>query len=392
MFEIKNDLIDLKVKERNIFKILYSMNSHPVATPGMNVEEARCYILFFSEGSNLSAFIGLYLPRTDRKLFYAYSSNPFPVEGEADVESDARVFAEDMGFLLDEINVAGMAGDDRNHWIEEQYIFGYRKPEAEETESELNEEPTPEAEEEEREPEVAAAKEEPAPQPEPPQATPAPSPSPVPQPEPVVPAPVPAPEPAAAAPSIWPEPEPAQAAPQAASAAHPAPQAAPPHQPVPQYPQQQQQQPMHPQGQTAAQQHQSYPQQYQPPQPPYPQQYQQPVPSLPGQPPQQPVPELDEPIMPQRQPAPPQRKPQPAPAQKKRPPAQKPLKPAARAEDVYEETVPVEMEIEAAVSRQNVLGASSREEAAKRAKPKPAGRTGAVTRDKEALARLLASF
>ncbi|MDH4162029.1 MAG: hypothetical protein OEW15_04990 [Nitrospirota bacterium] len=132
MFTINESLKDLKVKERNIFKILYSMNSHPVAMPGYASEEARCYILFFSEGPNLSAFIGLYLTHVDQKFFYTYTSNPFPFEAQQDVEDEARNFAEEMGFLLDEINVSGMAVDDRNHWIEEQLIFGYKSTAPEE--------------------------------------------------------------------------------------------------------------------------------------------------------------------------------------------------------------------------------------------------------------------
>jgi hypothetical protein len=89
MFTITPSLTDLKVKERNIYKMLYSMNSPQVATPELSVEEARCYVLFFSEGPNLSAYIGLYLPRIDRKIFYAYSSNPFPFEAAPDVEFEA---------------------------------------------------------------------------------------------------------------------------------------------------------------------------------------------------------------------------------------------------------------------------------------------------------------
>ena len=33
MFSLNDTITDLKVKERSIFKILYSMNSHPVAMP-----------------------------------------------------------------------------------------------------------------------------------------------------------------------------------------------------------------------------------------------------------------------------------------------------------------------------------------------------------------------
>jgi len=142
MFSIDQNIADLKVKERKIFKILYSMNSHPVAMPGYASEDARCYILFFSEGPNLSSFIGLYLSRVDKKFFYRYTSNPFPFEAESDVEDEARAFAEEMGFLLDEIDVSGMAAEDRNTWIEEQFIFGYRTPENTEAGPEAAEEGT----------------------------------------------------------------------------------------------------------------------------------------------------------------------------------------------------------------------------------------------------------
>jgi hypothetical protein len=132
MFTINPGITNLKVKERNIYKMLYSMNSPQVATPELSVEEARCYVLFFSEGPNLSAYIGLYLTHIDRRIFYAYTSNPFPFEAAPDVEAEAIGFAEDMGFLLDEISVSGMPAEDRNRWIEEQFIFGYKKPEPKE--------------------------------------------------------------------------------------------------------------------------------------------------------------------------------------------------------------------------------------------------------------------
>lgn len=129
MFTIDHKITDLRIKERSIFKMLYSMNNPQIATPDMSTEEARCYILFFSEGPNISALIGLYLPATDRKYVYSYNANPFPYEAVSDVEEEARNFAETMGFLLDEINVGGMSPEDRIHWFEDQQIFGLRKPE-----------------------------------------------------------------------------------------------------------------------------------------------------------------------------------------------------------------------------------------------------------------------
>ena len=414
MFIITHNLTDLKVKERNIYKMLYSMNSPQVATPELSVEEARCYVLFFSEGPNLSAYIGLYLPRTDRKIFYAYSSNPFPFEAAPDVEFEATGFAEDMGFLLDEISVSGMPADDRNRWIEEQYIFGYKKPEIEDdivtvTTAEKIKSALTEKEEArkaqakaEQAAEAAAAK--------PVEPPPAPKVEPVLHPEPSKPEPQAQPQ-QQAVPQAQPQP-PVQPQPQAQPPQQPYP---PYQQPVPQqgqplqphYPQQQFSQqgqqftPPQPYGQP----HQPYgqPQQYiqQPygqPQQPYgqPQQYQQPFPPQ-GQPmtPQYPMAPPQPPVF--DQPAAPPKKTQPA-QQAKVPPKKKVQKaPEPVREESFEESVPIELEVAPVQQRPiNVFEDALREGVVKPPKPKaskairPAG--GVVTRDKEALARLLASF
>ena len=49
MFTIDQNITDLKIKERRILKILFSMNIHQVASPEMILEEARSYVLFFGE-------------------------------------------------------------------------------------------------------------------------------------------------------------------------------------------------------------------------------------------------------------------------------------------------------------------------------------------------------
>ena len=434
MFTIDNKLQDLQVKQRSIYKILYSMNSHPVATPEMSVEEARCYILFFSEGTNLSAFIGLYLPGNDRKFFYAYNSNPFPFEAAEDVENEARQFAEDMGFLLDEINVSGMAPEDRNHWIEDQYIFGYKQPELQEEEEP---EPIDDVPEEVEEPEAKqeaarkpdkeeapSKKEEPDRQDQPvasaPPQTAAPSiqePVSPPIQEPVPPPPAPAqPAPSqTAAPSIQepvpPPPAPAQPAPpqqQPAPANYPQAPGQPQHsypgnypqqgqpyappQPYPGYPQQ---------GQPYAppQPYPGYPQQGQPYMPPQPYPgYPQPMP--PQYPPMQPAPELDvpeleEPEAPARAKTGKQR-----PAEKTKRPAFRPPPPSSRRpvrEEEEEEELTTEVESETTPIRPPQRAAeTTRPVAGKkpilRTTASAPGSAGTVTRDKEALARLLSSF
>jgi hypothetical protein len=130
MFTADPNITDLQVKEKGIHKILFSMNIHQVATPELSAEDARSYVIFFREGSSLSAYIGIYFMRTDRRFYYSYTANPFPFEGLSDVEDEARGFVEDMGFVLDEINIGGMSLDEKNRWLDEQPMFSRRKPDA----------------------------------------------------------------------------------------------------------------------------------------------------------------------------------------------------------------------------------------------------------------------
>lgn len=131
MFSSDPSITDLKVRERSLYKALFSTNIHQVATPELSAEDARCYILFFREGAGLSACIALYFLRTDRKMYYPWSQNPFPPDAIAEVEGEARGFVEDMGFVLDEINFAGLSLDEKNRWIGEQDLFAEKKqPEA----------------------------------------------------------------------------------------------------------------------------------------------------------------------------------------------------------------------------------------------------------------------
>lgn len=127
MFTSDPTITDLNVQERNIVKVLFSMNIPQVATPELSVEDAKCYIFFFRDGNRLSAFIALYLPRTDRRFYYSYSSNPFPEESMAEVEDEARHFVEDMGFLLDELYFSGMSLEQKNRWMEAQDLFSRKK-------------------------------------------------------------------------------------------------------------------------------------------------------------------------------------------------------------------------------------------------------------------------
>ncbi len=128
MFAIDHNINDLNIKEKNIAKMLFSMNSHHVATPEMTAEEARSYIIFLREaGGKLLAYVGLYFVNSDRKLFYTHSANSFPETDMADVENEARSFAEDLGAMLDELDLSKMTNEEKDQWIDQQDIFSTKK-------------------------------------------------------------------------------------------------------------------------------------------------------------------------------------------------------------------------------------------------------------------------
>jgi hypothetical protein len=166
MFTIDQNVTYQKIKEKDLVKAFFSMNNHQVATPEMMLEEARSYILFFREtGGKLSAYIGLHLLLTGRKLFYSHSSNPFSNDERNSIEDEALVFVEGLGALLDEVDFTKLTSAEQNQWKEKQDIFNQKI----EPESSAEEKPVEEAQPEpapvQQEPPTAApvAPEQPAP-------------------------------------------------------------------------------------------------------------------------------------------------------------------------------------------------------------------------------------
>ena len=124
MFTIDPNITAIPLKGKDLYKALFSMNTHQVATPEMGLAEAHSYVFFRREGNKgLSAYIGIYLLHSDREYFYPYSGNPFSESEMRQVEEEARSFVEDLGAMLDEIDCAHMSDLEKNHWIEAQNIF-----------------------------------------------------------------------------------------------------------------------------------------------------------------------------------------------------------------------------------------------------------------------------
>ncbi len=218
MFTVDTAITDLKIKERSLYRVLFSMNTHQVATPDLNPEEAKSYVFFFREGDRLLSYIGIHFLLSDRKMYYRYSGNPFAESELAAVEDEARSFAEDLGAMLDDLNLKNMSDLEKDSWIDAQDIFAERRDAQKSGEQAQAEQAAPVQEA----PQSPAPAAQPAPvqavapaQPVPVEAAPQPQPAPVQEaPQPQEPAVQPAPVQTAAPSEPAPVQTPVQAAPQ----------------------------------------------------------------------------------------------------------------------------------------------------------------------------------
>ncbi len=130
IFTVDPAITDIKIREKKPFKVLFSMNIHPVANPEMSLEDARTYVFFCREGRDkISVYIGLHFLISDRKLFYSHSVNPFADGQLSDMEEEARRFGEDLGAMLDEVDFNRMSNQEQVAWINDLEILSGRKKE-----------------------------------------------------------------------------------------------------------------------------------------------------------------------------------------------------------------------------------------------------------------------
>jgi hypothetical protein len=81
---------------------MMSFNEPLVAAPGHPVQQTHAYICTFKEDERVSVYIYLHLTTDKVGLMYRYVEEPSS-EGSPTAEDDAVQFAEDMGFLMDDL-------------------------------------------------------------------------------------------------------------------------------------------------------------------------------------------------------------------------------------------------------------------------------------------------
>lgn len=103
MFELCEQKCSLPLERERVIRLMMSFNEPMVAAPRHPVQQTRAYICTFKEDEGPSVYIYLYLTTEKVGLMYRYAEEPSVSEGSPTAEDDAVQFAEDMGFLMDDL-------------------------------------------------------------------------------------------------------------------------------------------------------------------------------------------------------------------------------------------------------------------------------------------------
>ena len=102
MFELCEQKCSLPLERERVIRLMMSFNEPMVAAPRHPVQQTHAYICTFKEDEGPSVYIYLYLTTEKVGLMYRYVEESSS-EGSQTAEDDAVQFAEDMGFLMDDL-------------------------------------------------------------------------------------------------------------------------------------------------------------------------------------------------------------------------------------------------------------------------------------------------
>lgn len=103
MFEMCEERCYLKADRERVVKLMMSFNEPMVAPPRHHVQPTHAYICTFKEDEGLSVYVYLHLTTEKVGILYRHSDVFSTHEECRDAEDEAVQFAEDMGFLMDDL-------------------------------------------------------------------------------------------------------------------------------------------------------------------------------------------------------------------------------------------------------------------------------------------------
>ncbi len=116
-----------KNTEPRVVSVLNSINEPKIAAADHSAEPTQAYVCTISEGEKLLTHIVLYLSKSHDRVMYSWDEGAVPPKKQPEVESEALDFVENMGFMMDNLNLAKFSKEQRQELLADLPVFSEEK-------------------------------------------------------------------------------------------------------------------------------------------------------------------------------------------------------------------------------------------------------------------------
>jgi hypothetical protein len=146
MFVLDEEFQGLDADAQDVVAVLHSINEPKIAAADHPAEPTQSFVVTSAVGGDLLIRIILYLTKSRIRIPYVWDEGAFPADRRGDVEAEALDFVENMGFMMDNLNLEKLKPDQRRNALSELPLIG---PVGEPAPAEPAEPPSEEAQEDE---------------------------------------------------------------------------------------------------------------------------------------------------------------------------------------------------------------------------------------------------
>jgi outer membrane biosynthesis protein TonB len=116
MFVLQEHLTVLNVPSSRVTKLYNSVTEIQLALPDLPSQMCSAFMVLLKGGGKIQVLVGLYLSKSRRNIFYVSESGEVPAARAEQQLEDGQVFAESMGFILNDSEFGRMT-------TEQQEVF-----------------------------------------------------------------------------------------------------------------------------------------------------------------------------------------------------------------------------------------------------------------------------
>ena len=119
MFVVDPSLGHVEATKENIVSVIESINHPHVGVPGHDTQSTQAFVIGRRNANgSFSLFVALYLEETQTAVVYTSDVPEFGVDQYPEVEAEALMFSESMGFMVDNVNFRALPPDQQDAVIE----------------------------------------------------------------------------------------------------------------------------------------------------------------------------------------------------------------------------------------------------------------------------------